>query len=88
MAGCLVARSILCGESAGPAGWHRALDAAVALALDDRELLRIADELFAAARDLRTATGVRVYAESTAATVVGCEALAFLDGMACVGRSS
>jgi hypothetical protein len=53
------------GDPEGPTGWRGALQVAADLTRNDPGVLRVADELYAAAHDLRTRQAVRAYAAST-----------------------
>lgn len=69
------------GRRGGGTGWRRALQVATDQSRQDREILRLADELYSAAPDLTASAGVRAYAVSTLSTVTGSAATWFLRGM-------
>lgn len=50
------------GDADGGTGWRGALQVAADQSRQDREILRLADELYSAAPDLTTPAGVRTYA--------------------------
>jgi hypothetical protein len=60
--GAHAARALRDGEAAGPRGWHAALQAAADDSRQDPEVLRITDEIHAAAPGLRTADALCTYA--------------------------
>lgn len=70
------------GDADGVEGWRGALQAAADVTANDDELLRVADETYAAAPELTTGLRVVAFAEGLRATVDGRAAAAFLDGMA------
>jgi hypothetical protein len=69
------------GNADGGTGWRGALQTAANQSRQDPEILRIADEIYAAQRDLGSVAGVQVYAEHTLPTVSGLAARSFLHGM-------
>lgn len=76
-----VARQLLGAPCGDNDHWRACLQEAADISLQNAEVLRICDDLFAAGSDLRTATAVRAYAESTFLTVSQPPAIALLRGM-------
>jgi hypothetical protein len=79
--GAQAGRALALGQPSGTDGWWAAAQAAADLSGQDDDVLRICDELFAAAADLRTPAAVRAYARSTRAVVESAAAETFLRGM-------
>ena len=79
-----VAAGLLASDSGDPNtrhGWRGALQTAATISRNESGVLRVADEIYAIARDLATPAAVHAYAASTALAVERGAGRSLLDGM-------
>lgn len=69
------------GDAEGGTGWRGELQVAADQSRQDREILRLADEIYVTATLLTTSAEVRTYAEAALQSVTGPAAVWFLRGM-------